>query len=104
MTLTEDVLTQGVALVLGAVAAALLQLGNNVLNEVLEGTRGDVVRQVDAVQAALVDPTLQLVSNLNRVTNDDLAHAAEGDVLSDGLAGPLLVLRLQGEGGQEGLN
>ena len=104
VALTEDVLTQGVAFVLGAVAAALLQLGNNVLDEVLEGTRGDVVRQVDAVQATLVDPALQLVSNLNRVTNNDIAHAAEGGVLSDGLAGPLLVLRLQGEGGQEGLN
>ena len=63
-----------------------------------------MVGQVDTVQAALVNPLLQLIGNSLGGTHQNRTHAAGGAVLGDVLAGPLLLLILQGEGGEEGLN
>ena len=63
-----------------------------------------MVCQVNTVQAAFINPAFELVSHLLRVAHNNLAHTANSAVLGNILTRPLLILGLQGEGGEEGLN
>ena len=63
-----------------------------------------MVGQVDPVQAALVDPGLELIGHGLRRAHDHIAHAADRAVAGDLLAGPLLGPVLHGERSEEGLD
>ena len=63
-----------------------------------------MVCQVNTVQSAFINPAFELISHLLRVAHNNLAHTANSAVLGNILTRPLLILGLQGEGGEEGLN
>ena len=63
-----------------------------------------MVCQVNTVQSAFINPAFELVGHLLRVAHNNLAHTANSAVLGNILTRPLLILGLQGEGGEEGLN
>jgi hypothetical protein len=87
---TEELVAQCARDVLTVVDAAALEGGDHVGDDVLEGTRGDGVRDVEAVDVGLGHPVLQLLGDLVARADQDGAHTADAAPGRDVADAPLL--------------